>query len=339
VNTRAINIDLILNRATQEDLSGLAVIASNDPDLSILSPLAKAAYIRATSGPIPEEVARVALSSIFAIAGEDGEALREGESIIVFTNEYVNHSIELDLPNDKQAKICFHSEGSVSDFLGNSEAWISLDSIPENPIRGGELAQEAIAGAIVERIWHSSPQCYPSDTDFIGVITYGISTIGDFGVDGFSACDYCNAFEVAHQSIDLEESDDHSFRWTDLLSEDQLVDIASKERAHPPEDWEWISREQMLESYQNGEVVKCGIDRFLLCFGSGEQWRPDGVVEDEWTTSIDEEAEDEDFCAFQMPILTISYPIADPKEEELTLPVLDLIDYLYRSLQKASGKD
>ncbi len=339
MNTRAINIDLILNRVTQEDLAELAVIASNDPGLSILSPLAKAAYSRATSGLISEEAARTALSSVFAIAGEDGEALREGESIIVFTNEYVNHSIELDLPNGKQENICFHSEGSISDFLGNSEAWISLDSIPESPIRAGELAQDPIADAIAERIRHSSPQCYPCDTDFIGVITYGISTIGDFSVDGFSACDYHNAFEITHQSIDLEERDDHSFRWTDLLSEDQLAGMAGKTRAHPADAWEWLDKEQMLESYQKGEVVKSSVDRFLLCIGSGEQWKPDGVVEDEWTTSVDEEAEDEAFDAFQMPILTIAYPTADPEEKELALPILDLIDYLYQSLQQASDRD
>jgi hypothetical protein len=284
-------------------------------------------------GLIPTEVARTALSTVFAIAGEDGEALREGESIIVFTNEYVHHSIKINLPNGMEVEIRFNSEGSISDFLGNSEAWIPLDSIPESPIKAGELDQEVITSAIAERIRSSSPQAYPCDTDFIGVITYEIVSIGSINVDGFSAVDYHNAFELAHQSIDLEEGDDHSFRWTDLLSDGQLADLVGKARAHPAEDWEWISREQMLESYQTGEVVKCGIDRFLLCIGSGEQWKPDGVVEDEWTTSIDEEAEDEAFDAFQMPILTILCSSADLDEEDSTLPIFDLINTLYQFLQ------
>ena len=339
MKTRAINLNLILDRVTQEDLSGLALLASHDPELSILCPLAKAAYFRRTIGLIPAEVARAALSTVFAIAGEDGEVLREGESIIVFTNEYVHHSIKINLPNGMEVKIRFKSEGSISDFLGNSEAWTPLNSIPESPIEAGELSQEVITSAIAERIRSLSPQCYPCDTDFIGVITYEITSIDSININGFSAVDYHNAFELAHQSIDLEEGDDHSFRWTDLLSDGQLADLGSKARTHPAEDWEWITREQMLESYQKGEVVKCGIDRFLLCIGSGEQWKPDGVVEDEWTTSIDEETEDEAFDAFQMPILTILCPSAELDEKESTLPVFGLIDALYQFLQQAPRQD
>lgn len=339
MKTRAINLNLILDRVTQEELSGLALLASHDPDLSILCPLAKAAYLRRTMGLIPAEVARTALSTVFAIAGEDGEALREGESIIVFTNEYVHHLIKINLPNGKEVKIRFKSEGSISDFLGNSEAWIPLDTIPESPIEAGELDKEVIASAIAERIRSSSPKCYPCDTDFIGIITYEITSIDSIDISGFSAVDYHNAFEIAHQSKDLEEGDDHSFRWTDLLGDGQLAALGGKARPYPSEDWEWISREQMLESYQKGEVVKSGIDPFLMCIGSGEKWKPDGVVEDEWTTSIDEEAEDEAFDAFQMPILTILCPSAELDEKESTLPVFGLIDALYQFLQQAPQQD
>ncbi|MBD1194480.1 hypothetical protein [Vulcanococcus sp. Clear-D1] len=334
MKTRAINLALILGKATKDELSELALAACDDPGLPILCPLAKAAYQKATSGRISEEVASTALSTIFAIAGEDGEALLEGESIVVFTTEHVDHTIEACLPNGKSLNVNFRSEGSISTFLGNSDAWVPLDSIPRSPVNTGELAQDEIAAAITEKISDSSPQCYPCDTDFIGIITYGITDIGGIRVNDFSAVDYRNAFELTHQLTDPEEGDCDSFRWTDLLEEHQLAELGIRRGGDPAEQWELISREQMAESYQRGNVTRREIDRFLLCLGCGERWKPDGIIEDEWATVIDDDAEDEVFDPLQLPILTFVFPDGDSDERQGFAPVLELIDALYQSIPK-----
>jgi hypothetical protein len=331
VKTRAINVALILGEATQDELTELSLATSDDPELSILCPLAKAAYQKATSGRISEEVASAALSTIFAIAGEDGEALIEGESIVVFTTEHVDHTIKACLPNGKSLNVNFRSEGSISAFLGNSDAWVPLDSIPRSPINTGELVQDEIAAAITEKISDSSPQCYPCDTDFIGIITYGITDIGSIGVNDFSAVDYRNAFELTHQLTDPEEGVYDSFRWTDLLEVHQLAELSLRRVGNPAEEWELISREKMVESYQRGNVTRREIDRFLLCLGCGECWKPDGIIEDKWAAVIDYEAEDEVFDPLQLPILTFVFPGGDSEERERLAPVLELIDALYQS--------
>lgn len=306
MKTLAINRDLILGCASEGDLAILDFLLLDDPNLQILSPLAKAGYFKARMGQIPIEVANEALQTIFAIAGEDGEALRAGESIVVFVEEFVQHCIERKIGESRLIQIGFESEGSISEFLGNSDAWLSLDEVAEKSLnKRSQLLSDDIFESLNRKVDRRKPKCYPCDTDFIGVVTYGIKTIGHIEVQGFSAVDYCNEFEIGHERIELEGIEDGKFRWADLLNNKQKADLGIGLVVDEDDPSAWIDRRQLLNSYLDGCVKKSKIDCFILTLGSGSSWSPDGI--DEWTNDLDASSKDEHFSEYQSPILTYTY--------------------------------
>lgn len=334
MKTLAINRDLILNRASDDDLGALDLLYLSDPNLSILSPLAKAGYFKAKMGQIPAEVANEALQTIFAIAGEDGEALRGGESIVVFVEEIVQHCIERRIGEERIIQIGFESEGSISEFLGNSDAWLSLDELAEVSLnKGSPRLSDVLLESLNRKVAHRKPECYPCDTDFIGVVTYSIKTIGNVEVQGFSAVDYCNEFEIGHEKIELEGIEDGRFRWIDLLTKKQKADLAIGLAADQDDPSAWIDRQQMLDSYQDGLVKECKINCFVLTLGSGALWSPDGIENDEWINNLKESSANKPFHEQQAPILTYTYRSHSSQYDEDPGTALDLIVAILETVQ------
>ena len=328
----SINRDLILGEIREGSLDWIDKIAEDDPGLKILSPLAKAAYCMRKTGIVPKEIAQTALSTIFIIAGEDAESLLQGESISTFSCVYVQHTIQRSISNT-MLEISFKSEGSISTLLGDSDAWISLVDMSHSPVIGTELDFEEIINTLIQKLKPSAPACFPCDTDFIGVITYEITSIGGIKVQGFNAVDYHHAFELGHIHIDLEQAENDSFRWPDLLSDSQKADLGIDLITYSTEKWALINREQMLESYQEGDIVKFEIDRFLLCLGSGVFWEPHGEVIGEWPNSLDDTCSDIHFGEHQMPILIYAFPCLESETLKILMPVAKLIDSLYTACQ------
>ena len=332
MKTLAINRVLILGCASEGDLAILDLLLLDDPNLQILSPLAKAGYFKARTGQIPIEVANEALQTIFAIAGEDGEALRAGESIVVFVEEFVQHCIERKIGESRLIQIGFESEGSISEFLGNSDAWLSLDEVAvESLNKRSQLLSDDIFESLNRKVDRRKPKCYPCDTDFIGVVTYGIKSIGHIEVQGFSAIDYCNEFEIGHERIELEGIEDGRFRWIDLLDNKQKAELGIGIAVEQDDPSVWIDRLQLLNSYQDGCVKKCQIDCFVLTLGSGASWSPDEI--DEWINDLDASSEDEHFSERQSPILTYTYRNHSAKFDDDPSHALELVSALLEIVQ------
>jgi hypothetical protein len=332
VKTLAINRDLILNRASDDDLAALDILYLSDPNLLILSPLAKAGYFKARMGQIPAEVANDALQTIFAIAGEDGEALRGGESIVVFVEEIVHHCIERGIGKGRMIQIGFESEGSISEFLGNSDAWLSLDELAGVRLnRESQLLSDVLLESLNRKVARRQPECYPCDTDFIGVVTYSIKTIGHVEVQGFSAVDYYNEYEIGHERIELEGIKDGRFRWIDLLTKKQKDDLGIGLAADQDDPSAWIDRQQMLDSYQDGHVKECKINCFVLTLGSGALWSPNEI--DEWIHDLDSSSEDEPFHEQQSPIITYTFQNYSGQFDSDHRPALELVNALLEAVK------
>lgn len=327
MNTLKVNKNLIQGIASKKELETLDLLQLEEPDLPILSPLAKAAYKLSRSGDLSADEAAEALSTVFIVAGEDTESLLSGESINTLIEEHVEHQITTKT-GSSEATIHFSSRGSICDYPYNSDAWCSLEDLTLEKLCGKPLSPKQLETMISERISSGRPQCFPCDSDFIGSITYELIRVNDIPTKPLTVTDHCHSFELSDPEFIAEDTQRHGFHWTRLLREDQLRKLGLDQNRSTVTPEEWIDRSQLIESYQQGELKKVSFDSYILCLGCGPDWSPCCGIEDECSTELLEDPNADIFPPNHAPILAYRWNTYSSDFEEKPLGAMELLGAL-----------
>lgn len=150
---------------------------------------------------------------------------------------------------------------------------------------------------------HDSPACYPCDTDFIGIPTYTLVSIGGQQVSGPSLSDCYGIVEWNDRGLQQEPLEGRQFCWLHQLTccQAETLGLArshgnNRDPAMP--DWladdlqfskVWITTDDLQESYECGNVTSYGPGELVLCLGAGPSWSLGGLSEQ--VDVVDEEVD------------------------------------------------
>lgn len=326
MNQREINSRLIRGLFDQELGQQLQLLATSDPELHCLSPLARAAYHLLSGGGLSRSLAEQALAATFLIASDDAEGLLEGEIICTAEQEEVVHLIPIEMQTrdgHSSLDLSFTSCGAVQCILGGDAPltpWLRLNCLQLQaddlaPLEGGN-----ILAAYQSQARKQTPSCYLCDTDFIGIITYTLTGIGEYHVDGPCLCEQKNSLEWLDGGLLDELPDVNRFCWPQQLTRTQAESLGitrdqGRNHGSGMPEWLsdqikfsklWISPDDLYQSYSKGNVTGYKMDGLLLCLGAGPEWIPGDL-----DSQVDELSTDQDcthaFPATQMPLLILSF--------------------------------
>jgi hypothetical protein len=326
MNQREINSQLIRGLFDQELGQQLQLLATSDPELHCLSPLARAAHHLLSGGGLSHALAEQALAATFLIASDNAEGLLEGESICTAEQEEVVHLIPIEMQtrdSRRSVDLSFTSCGAVQSMLGGDAPltpWLRLNCLQFEADQLIALEGDNLLAAYQCQAQKQAPSCYLCDTDFIGSITYTLSRIGEHHVNGPCLCDQKDSREWLDAGLLDELPDTDRFCWLQQLTRAQAESLGitrDQVRYHSSDlpEWLsdqiefsklWISPDDLYDSYSKGKVTGYKIDQLLLCLGAGPEWIPGDL-----DSQVDELAADQDcthpFPAAQMPLLVLSF--------------------------------
>lgn len=353
MNCREINERLILGMVNEELGQLIQLLEIGDPDLPMLSPLAKAAWRLQSSGSVREAEVEAALKATIVIAGQEDESLLSGESICSFEEEKVVHRIPVKVTSPAGTRIInlsFESEGNLQCTLGGDAPltpWLTVDCLAHDwgSIASdlGSLSEQSLFPAYERYGQPSSPGCYPCDTYFIGMPTYSLLRIEDQPVSGPILMDAKHDIDWVDYGLLEKEPSGREFCWLHqlTLTQAQSLGLARSSGKHPDPkmpEWLaddltfsklWIDPDDLQESYSQGHVTGYKVADLLLCVGAGPEWCPgdlDSQV-DELNRELDQI---EVYPEAQLPLkvfrLSKGYACDDPDLGQ----VLHLLDALVR---------
>jgi hypothetical protein len=298
MNCRELNEILISGKANDEQIQLIELLELGDPELSMLSPLAKAAWRLQSLGHLSAEDAEAALASTVLIAGEDSEGLLSGDSICTFEEEKVEHVIPIKVTSQHGTRIInitFESVGNLQCILGGEAPltqWLTLDCLAED-WRTTPREEDTPFGNFLFNTYkrfaqHRSPACYPCDTEFIGIIEYRLLGVEGERVSGPSLQDQKHWLEWLDYGLLAKEPNGRQFCWLHQLSLAQAhsLGLARSSGTHQDPDMPewladnvtfsklWIGPDDLYESYSEGKVTDYEVDSLLLCLGAGPEWSP-----------------------------------------------------------------
>ena len=322
MNCREINDRLITGACDQDLAQRLQLLELADPGLSMLSPLAKAAWRLHSDHNVSRDEAQKALASTFLIASSySAEELLGGDNVTTAELEQVEHVISIEVTSPlatRAVSLLFESEG-VIEHASAGEVAIALDKLDIAPGCIDGPTEQDLFDAFENEFRRERPACYPCDTDFIGMVTYRMKSVSDQPVSGPCMTDHSHQIEFSDLGLLQEEPNGREFCWLHQLTREQagMLGLARASGRHHDLDlpeWLaddlsfsklWISPDDLFKSYQQGTVNGYEVDSLLLCLGAGSEWYP-GAIDtqvDEIDGDLDQISE---FQATQLPIRAFS---------------------------------
>lgn len=325
INCREVNELLVTGNVGEELTRFVELLELENPNLPMLSPLARAAWHLLSRGSISSEEAEAALVSTVLIAGEDSEGLLSGESICTFELEKAAHLIPVKVMSQdgsRMIRLSFESEGNFQCMLGSDAPltpWLTLDCLANawhsSPREPNSPFDQFLFPLYETVAVHKSPVCYPCDTDFIGMITYTLVDIEGNRVGGPSLLDQKNSLEWPDYGLLEKKPSGREFCWLHQLTLAQAhsLGLARSSGTHQDPDMPewladnltfsklWIGPDDLHDSYSEGRVIGYGVDSLLLCLGAGQEWSPGDL-----DSQMDELDSIEEYPSTQLPIKVFS---------------------------------
>lgn len=348
MNIREVNKALILGRQLRKDIQQLVTLLElADSSLPALSPLARAAWQLNSTGTVSREFAEAALKATFLIASPLGEDLLEGEHICTFGLEKVNHAINIETRSKSGSKdivLLFSSEGAVQCNLGGEAPLtpsLAMSEIELGKSKTSPLSETLIFEAYETIAISHSPAAYPCDTDFIGMLTYTLTSINTEPVSSPCLSDNYNDFYCSNPGLLAEEIEGREFCWLHQLTRKQAeaLELARPDGCHSDASMPgwlrddisisklWITSEDLKESYAKGTASGCEIEDIILCLGAGPDWQPGDW--DSGVNEVDGSLIDLDhYPATQMPLKIIQLNRSSPCNDPDAGVVLQLLGKL-----------